>query len=96
MKSAAFINTREGTAYIRKLCRHFAVKVKATYTETSGEVWFPYSYCTMRTTPEQFIVTVAPENADDIDKAESVIVRHLEKFAWREKLEINWQRYEDE
>ncbi len=92
MTTAAIIDTQEASAYIRKLCRHFSVKVAATYTESEGNVDFPFGKCVMQASPGQLIITIQVEDDTAADKAEHVIVSHLSKFAWREQLNIQWNR----
>jgi hypothetical protein len=84
--------TPNASTYIRQLCKHFAHKVTATYTETQGHVQFDGGSCEMIAEPETLIFRIHTDDAERIPMLQSVIDRHLEKFAVRETLPIgNWQ-----
>ncbi len=93
-QSESIINTKEGSSYIRRLCRHFANKITTRYTETEGRADFPEAICLMqaRENELQFTITAATEAI--VLRTEDVVVRHLLKFAFREELVIHWQRKE--
>ncbi len=77
------------------MCKHFSVKVPATYTETEGHVQFPFGECKMKADNETLTISIAVEDEETAAKAERVIVSHLVKFAWREQLDIQWNRTAD-
>lgn len=77
------------------MCKHFSVKVPATYTETEGHVLFPFGDCKMKADNDILSISIAVENEETAAKAEGVIVSHLMKFAWREQLDIQWNRAAD-
>ncbi len=91
-QSDAIISTKEGSSYIRKLCRHFANKIVTSYTETDGRAIFPEAVCLMQATGEQLTFTITAATEAIVIHTEGVVVRHLVKFAFREELVINWQR----
>lgn len=94
LQSYTKIYTKEGSAYIRKLCRHFVHKVPVSYTETAGKAEFPFGICVMGADDESLTFTINANSSEELDRAEDVLVRHLEKFAYKENLDINWTRNE--
>ncbi len=74
------------------MCKHFSVKVPATYTETEGRVQFPFGPCSMQADKDALVIAIEVENNEAAERAEGVIVSHLVKFAWREELDIQWKR----
>lgn len=92
MQVESRLPTENASTYIRQLCKHFAHKVNATYTETSGHVQFDGGSCEMIAEPEMLIFRIQTDDTERIPMFQSVIDRHLEKFAIRETLPIgNWQ-----
>ncbi|MBL7736395.1 MAG: DUF2218 domain-containing protein [Chitinophagaceae bacterium] len=94
IQSSAKILTKEGSAYIRKLCRHFAHKVPASYTESDGRAELPGCICLMHADTDALAFTVTGKSTGEVMRAEDIITRHLLKFAFREQLEISWDQAE--
>ncbi len=91
-QSTTHIVTKEGSSYIRKLCKHFVHKVPVSYTETTGRAELPTGLCLMQANENELAFTITADSEENIAKAEDVVVRHLVQFAFREELVINWQR----
>ncbi|HRN56139.1 MAG TPA: DUF2218 domain-containing protein [Agriterribacter sp.] len=92
IRSSAEILTKEGSAYIRKLCRHFVHKIPVSYTETDGRAELPDCICLMHADANTLTFTITGATTETVVKGEDIVVRHLEKFAFREQLEISWHR----
>lgn len=91
-QSTTHIVTKEGSSYIRKLCKHFVHKVPVSYTETTGRAELPTGLCLMQANDSELVFTITADTTEGIAKAEDVVVRHLVQFAFREQLVINWHR----
>ncbi len=91
-QSTTHIVTKEGSSYIRKLCRHFVHKVPVSYTETTGRAELPSGLCLMQANENELQFHISASSVEAIAKAEDVVVRHLVQFAFREELIINWHR----
>lgn len=94
IRSSATILTKEGSAYIRKLCRHFVHKIPASYTESDGRAELPGCVCLMHADTDTLAFTITGGSAEEVMKGEAIITRHLLKFAFREQLEIFWNQVE--
>ncbi len=77
------------------MCKHFSVKVPATYNEEEGRVTFPFGECAMMADDDSLTIVIDVKDEESAAKAEGVIVSHLVKFAWREELTIQWNRTSD-
>jgi hypothetical protein len=96
MQSESRIATTDAGTYIRQLCKHFAHKVTAEYTETHGRVQFDGGVCDMYAEPDTLVLKVEAANAETIAILQSVVDRHLEKFDHRKTLAIGtWHSSED-
>ncbi len=96
MKTVSRIPTQDASAYIRKLCRHFAHKIETSYSESEGSASFPMGVCRMTAAPGLLIFEVEAETSEAIGKIRDILVTHLLKFAFREELQIAWTDPEEE
>ncbi|WP_346911626.1 DUF2218 domain-containing protein [uncultured Roseibium sp.] len=86
--------TASASKYLQQLCKHFAHKVPATFTPKAGEVEFPFGHCTMTADDGQLSIRCKTQNPDNVPVLKGVIDSHLERFAWREELKLQWQQNE--
>lgn len=89
--SSTSIKTPEGSSYIRKLCKHFAHKIKVAYDEKEGTAEFPFGRALMTADGESLRFDITSDTFEGISRIKYVLVTHLEKFAFRENLEIVWK-----
>lgn len=82
--------TESASKYLQQLCKHFAHKVPSTYDETDGKVEFPMGDCTMQATSDVLTVTCHCKETDGLTQMGQIIDKHLERFAWKEKVELTW------
>jgi len=90
-RSIADVVTPNASKYLQQLCKHFAHRHSATFDERSGEIAFADGAC--RLAAEDGVLTITIAGPDDARKTqlESVIERHLVRFAFRETLQIAWR-----
>ncbi len=89
--SSTIIKTTEASSYIRKLCKHFVHKIKVTYNEKEGSAEFPFGRALMTADSETLRFDLSSDSFEGIRQIKYVLVTHLEKFAFRENLEIVWK-----
>ncbi len=89
--SEATIKTTEGSSYIRKLCKHFAHKIKVAYDEKEGTAEFPFGRALMTADSETLRFDIASDSFEGVSRIKYVLVTHLEKFSFRENLAIVWK-----
>ncbi len=78
--------------YLQQLCKHFAHKLEASYNDEAGQIKFPYGDCHLAAEEELLELLIVAKNSDDLERLERVVGSHLERFAFREKLELTWVR----
>lgn len=82
--------TAQASKYILKLCRHFAHKVPATYTEVDAQVRFPQGQCVMKASAQALDIYLQGEGAEQIAAMQYIIDDHLKRFARFETLSYQW------
>lgn len=90
-QSTTTIATLAASQYIGKLCRHFRHKIETEYTPTTGLATFPFGTCNMTATPSHLIFDITADDAESVEKIKGVLIRHLDKFAYKETLVIEWR-----
>jgi hypothetical protein len=94
LAAEARVPTKSARRYLGQLCKHFAHKLPATYEPefVTGRIEFPAGVCSLdATAPELLVMRVTAANGEDLERLEGVVARHLERFAFRETLTMDWQ-----
>lgn len=88
--TTAQIATENASKYLQQLCKHFGHKVPVEFTPTSGSVDFSFGRCEFAADPKQLTMNTTAE-ASNLSKLEKIVSSHLERFAFREEISIDWQ-----
>lgn len=90
--STCVVATPNASRYIRMLCKHFAHKVPAEYTENRGDCQLPPGPAVMLASADSLRFEVSAENLEGIERARYIIEDHLIRFARKEGIEsLDWQ-----
>jgi hypothetical protein len=85
--------TEHGGKYLVQLCKHFAHKIDVSYSETHGECRFACGTAILDADDGGLRILATAADKEQLTETESVIERHLVRFAFRENLEaLQWQR----
>jgi uncharacterized protein len=90
MLSEAQITTDKAVAYMQRLCRHFAHKVPAEFDDQRARVQFAMGVCEMRADRQTLIFQAQAADTAALDQVQQIVGGHLERFAFREQLKVNW------
>lgn len=90
MNSQAIIKTQKAERYVAQLCKHFQHKVPAEYDGATGWVQLPMGRADILADDETLTLSLTAQTPEQLEKAQSVIQSHLERFAFREDLEFKW------
>lgn len=90
MQATATFHTQQATRHLAALCQHFAKKVQVTLTASKGHVVFPFGTCDLTANDAQLMLRVSASDAEQLDLAIDVVTRHLERFAFRENPDLDW------
>lgn len=83
--------TQHGAKYVQQLCKHWAHKLPADFTNNAGVVTFEDAVGTMKVDAEGITVTLSGEDREALDKMKDVVSIHLDRFAFREApLTYDW------
>ncbi len=85
------VKTEKASRYLVQLCKHFAHKVPAEWSDTTGHAQLPPGPCHMMADEEA--LTVVCEAADDegLARAKYIVEDHIVRFGWRENLTVTWE-----
>jgi hypothetical protein len=90
-RSEARVATAMAQRYMTQLCKHFEHRLPAQYDAGEGRIEFPSGLCRMAVPqPDLLVVQAEAATADLLGQLESVVARHLQRFAFRDKPEIAW------
>lgn len=88
--ASTHIDTAIAAKYILKLCRHFAHKVPAQFSELDGQVRFEQGQCVMKASAEGLSVYLQADASEKIKVMQFIIDDHLRRFARFETLSYQW------
>lgn len=91
MKSEAHIETPKSERYLKQLCKHFQHKVPAEYDDQSGWVELPMGRAELLANGSLLTLSLRSQTSEQLEQMQDVVQRHLERFAFREDLEIKWK-----
>lgn len=94
-RSEARVATALPRRYLAQLCKHFGHKVPAVFDETTGRIDFPFGTGSLEAVGEEtLILRAAAEDEERLAQLERVLGGHLERFAFRDPVEVRWMRGE--
>lgn len=83
--------TRKASQYMQQLCKHFGHKIDVTFDEHSASAALPPGPCEMWAEDGELRIEVSAGDADGLARAQSIIDKHLERFAFRESFKtMDW------
>ncbi|GAA4898540.1 hypothetical protein LX16_0920 [Stackebrandtia albiflava] len=90
--STAAVATDRGGRYIKQLCSHFSKKAESVYDESSGHTVFEFGEARMTATDTELRLEVSAADEPLLGRVEYVVADHLERFAARDGLTVEWRR----
>ncbi|MDT1986844.1 MAG: DUF2218 domain-containing protein [Planktomarina sp.] len=88
--SNTIVKTKMASRYLQQLCKHFAHKIKVEFNEEKGCIQFDFGKTDLIARPEELSITVKSESDENLARLRRVVGSHLERFAFREKLVMEW------
>lgn len=94
MVSEARVATELPRRYLGQLCKHFQHKLPVTLGERHGTIQFSAGTCEVEATEDDkaLVLRVTAADAEGLARLEDVVARHLVRFAFREEMQVTWQR----
>ncbi|MEN3974159.1 DUF2218 domain-containing protein [Emcibacter sp. SYSU 3D8] len=90
-RSSATIETEFASRYLQQLCKHFAHKIPVEFSKTAGRMEFEGNTCLLEADQKALTISIQAADADINRRLQDVIVRHLDRFAFRDRPEVRWK-----
>lgn len=92
MKARAILDTEHAGRYLAQLCKHFAHKIDVTYEGHRGLCRFVCGIAVLEVRDGRLQITATSPDEMQLAETQSVVERHLVRFAFREALgPLQWQ-----
>ena len=89
--SSILVETGNASGYLQRLCKHFGHKLEVEFTPERGSIAFEFGRAALQAGPDGLKMTALAETEEDLTRLTSVLASHLERFAFREELKIDWR-----
>lgn len=86
----AEIPTAHASRYLQQLCKHWSHRFPVQFDASHGVVEMSGARCTFDAQPQSLSLTLAGDHAA-LPRLCDVVAEHLKRFAFREKLEVQWR-----
>ena len=91
--STAKIETAHAGKYLVKLAKHWSHRFPdLTWNEMRADIPFPAGQCIVTSKENVLDIALTVADEETASQLENVVAEHLKRFAFRESLEIVWQR----
>ncbi len=79
------VTTAKADAYVQQMCKHFAHKVDVTQV-----IRFGFGTGELHAVDGRIVLSAHAEDRLQLERIETVLGSHLERFAFRERLIVTW------
>jgi hypothetical protein len=93
MQAEARVATEHAGRYLVQLCKHFGHRVPARFAEGVGRVEFSDGVVDLAAEGGVLVMRVSAAEPAGVERLSGVLSRHLERFAFRESLEVVWAAF---
>jgi len=91
--STAKIETAHAGKYLVQLAKHWSHRFPdLTWNDTRAEIPFPTGNCVFTSKENVLTIVLAVSDEETASRLEDVVAEHLNRFAFRESLDIVWRR----
>ncbi|THF58353.1 DUF2218 domain-containing protein [Ollibium composti] len=90
--SRADVVTGQASKYLQQLCKHWAHKFPVAFDPTHGTIELSLGRTVMDADAEALHIAVTAQDAEALERLETVVADHIKRFAFREELVFDWKR----
>jgi len=91
LRATGHFATPHASKYMQQLCKHFGHKIEVSYTETEARAAMLSGPAQMWADETKLKIEVSAPDAETLERAKTVIDKHLARFAFREEFsEMAW------
>ncbi|WP_062014566.1 DUF2218 domain-containing protein [Aureimonas sp. AU4] len=91
-RSLATVPTEHASRYLQQLCKHWAHKFPVEFTPEAGTIDLPAGRTALRADAAALSIAITAGEGGDLDRLETVVADHIQRFAFREELRFDWRR----
>jgi hypothetical protein len=88
----AHVQTEHASRYLQQLCKHWSHRFQVEFDPTHGVVHMDGADCIFGAGSQALTLTLQGEDEQTVEPLSDVVTRHLKRFAFREEIEVDWQR----
>lgn len=89
-QATATVATATAAKYLGQLCKHWGHKFVVEHDGPNGKVVFPTAVLRLAAGPA-LVLTLDVDDASTLDRMQDVVAEHLQRFAFREALQVDWR-----
>lgn len=90
-QSTAIIATENASRYLQQLCKHWAHRFDVTFDSLQGHIVFSADESLgLAATDSALTLILSVAQDSDSKQMQQVVTEHLERFAFRETLIVQW------
>ncbi|MBL3675496.1 DUF2218 domain-containing protein [Paracoccus sp. KCTC 42845] len=94
--STARVATEHASRYLQQLCKHWSHRFTVEFDPNTGRIAFgDGQHVDLSATEAALVLQVSDDAGDGLERLQDVVAKHLQRFAFREDLIINWTRSDD-
>ena len=92
MVSKLFVKTLKASISLQQIVKQFSHKLQVEFDAQAGRIEFPFGIAELNAEELGLNMIAKAETSENLDKMKYVLASHLERFAFREKLQCNWDK----
>ncbi len=86
----AVVSTAHASRYLQQLCKHWAHRFETDFNAGTGRILLPLGEVHLKSDAETLTIDLTAKDAANLSGLREVVVRHIERFAFRERLRFDW------
>ncbi|MGX7707749.1 DUF2218 domain-containing protein [Methylobacterium sp. Gmos1] len=90
IETRAVVGTPHASRYLQQLAKHWAHKFETTFDPHSARIALPFGEARLSATDAALTIDLSTDDAGKLPDFRAVLVRHIERFAFRETLHFDW------
>jgi len=92
LRSEAVVRTGKPSPYLRQLAKHFSHKLEVRFDARRAVIPLPAGHAELSAGDEALTIAAFAQTPAELQRVETVIGSHLERFGRRDGLTVAWQR----
>ena len=90
--SQADVATEHASRYLQQLCKHWAHKFPVEFDPNHGTIDLPQGRTVLDADAAALRIAVTADDAEALERLETVVADHIKRFAFREELSFDWKK----